>query len=162
MRKKKFRVWQVHKSDCAIYNEPAYPKGKCNCGAKMIYGMYDSSPWQDNSITPVIHLDGSLVFYMDEDGGKSGLWEHECERNECDYIVLQYTGLKDMKGNEIYFQDLVSRNGRIGIVKEGDFEIFIEWLDKKGIDFSFHSFYQMGVEVIGNVWENPELLEAIW
>ena len=22
----------IHLSDCAIYNEPAYPKGKCNCG----------------------------------------------------------------------------------------------------------------------------------
>ena len=21
----------IHKSDCAIYNEPAYPKGKCDC-----------------------------------------------------------------------------------------------------------------------------------
>ena len=21
----------VHDSDCAIYNEPAYPKGECNC-----------------------------------------------------------------------------------------------------------------------------------
>ncbi len=24
----------VHKSDCAIYNEPAMPNGSCNCGAK--------------------------------------------------------------------------------------------------------------------------------
>ncbi len=22
----------IHLSDCAVYNEPAYPKGKCNCG----------------------------------------------------------------------------------------------------------------------------------
>lgn len=21
----------IHRSDCAVYNEPAYPKGKCNC-----------------------------------------------------------------------------------------------------------------------------------
>ena len=21
----------VHRSDCAVHNEPAYPKGKCNC-----------------------------------------------------------------------------------------------------------------------------------
>ncbi len=24
---------RVHWSDCAIYNEPAYPKGGCDCGA---------------------------------------------------------------------------------------------------------------------------------
>jgi len=23
-----------HKSDCAVHNEPAYPKGKCDCGAE--------------------------------------------------------------------------------------------------------------------------------
>ena len=23
-----------HASDCAVHNEPAYPKGKCNCGAQ--------------------------------------------------------------------------------------------------------------------------------
>ncbi len=22
---------KIHRSDCAVYNEPAYPKGKCNC-----------------------------------------------------------------------------------------------------------------------------------
>lgn len=24
-----------HRSDCAIYNEPAYPKGECNCGFQL-------------------------------------------------------------------------------------------------------------------------------
>ena len=26
----------IHNSDCAIYNEPAYPKGRCSCGADII------------------------------------------------------------------------------------------------------------------------------
>ena len=27
-------IWSAfqHKSDCAVYNEPAYPKGSCDCG----------------------------------------------------------------------------------------------------------------------------------
>ncbi len=25
-----------HKSDCAVYNEPAYPKGHCVCGANKL------------------------------------------------------------------------------------------------------------------------------
>lgn len=37
---------KIHASDCAIYNEPAYPSGLCDCGAApeerdalaMIYG----------------------------------------------------------------------------------------------------------------------------
>lgn len=28
------REKQTHRSDCAIYNEPALPAGPCNCGAK--------------------------------------------------------------------------------------------------------------------------------
>ena len=24
----------IHASDCAVHNEPAYPKGECNCGAQ--------------------------------------------------------------------------------------------------------------------------------
>jgi len=24
----------IHESDCAVHNEPAYPKGKCDCGAE--------------------------------------------------------------------------------------------------------------------------------
>jgi len=26
----------IHKSDCAVYNEPAYPKGRCDCGADVL------------------------------------------------------------------------------------------------------------------------------
>lgn len=29
-------VKMVHKSDCEVYNEPAYPKGFCDCGADII------------------------------------------------------------------------------------------------------------------------------
>lgn len=25
-------VKKIHDSDCAVHNEPAYPKGKCDCG----------------------------------------------------------------------------------------------------------------------------------
>ena len=41
----------MHDSDCAVYNEPAYPAGPCDCGAearakrqyvKMIYQMANS------------------------------------------------------------------------------------------------------------------------
>ena len=26
----------IHKSDCEVYNEPAYPKGYCSCGADKV------------------------------------------------------------------------------------------------------------------------------
>jgi len=43
-----------HKSDCAVYNEPAYPKGRCDCGllltpkevSHIISCNYDDDPWE--------------------------------------------------------------------------------------------------------------------
>ena len=43
-----------HRSDCAVYNEPAYPKGRCDCGllltpeeVSLIIDLnYDADPWE--------------------------------------------------------------------------------------------------------------------
>lgn len=32
--RKLFREWRTHLSDCAVYNGPALPPGKCDCAAK--------------------------------------------------------------------------------------------------------------------------------
>lgn len=42
-----------HKSDCAVHSEPAYPKGRCDCGLlltteevfNIIIRNYDADPW---------------------------------------------------------------------------------------------------------------------
>ena len=63
-------------------------------------------------------------------------------------VLMQYIGLKDKNGKEIYEGD---------IVKNRDGQIY-------EIEFKFNSFngkYMVDfweLEVIGNIWENPELL----
>lgn len=45
---------ELHSSDCAVHNEPAYPKGRCDCGlllikqevANIIGQEYDADPWE--------------------------------------------------------------------------------------------------------------------
>lgn len=69
-------------------------------------------------------------------------------------IIQQYTGIKDMNGKEIYEGDIVS-------FSENDFTWVIEWdylelMQLPGM--SFHKNFSW-VEVIGNINENPELLE---
>jgi uncharacterized phage protein (TIGR01671 family) len=89
--------------------------------------------------------------------------------NEEISILMQYTGLKDKKGKEIYEGDIVKTyydwNKDGYIVEFGEYTVNI---DDEGI--SNIGFYikrdrnkvtlpQDNMEVIGNIWENPKLLK---
>lgn len=83
-----------------------------------------------------------------------------------DYLtIMQSTGLKDKNGKEIFEGDIVDYKGRKAVVKwHGSYASFIyrfvdgmqervsEW------DPLFLACYHF--EVIGNIYENPELLEV--
>ena len=81
------------------------------------------------------------------------------------FEIMQSTGLTDSKGVEIYEGDIVKEIGTIigcGIV-EYDAPAFIVRRDmtKSQPYVSWPSeFFVDGCEVIGNIHENPELLEA--
>ncbi|MEG2276119.1 MAG: YopX family protein [Clostridia bacterium] len=80
-----------------------------------------------------------------------------------DLIFMQYTGLKDKKGKEIYECDVVICNRNIGA--SIDSQLFVvDWKDGY-ITFVFNRDWSVLeasqhsiVEVIGNIYENPELL----
>lgn len=80
-------------------------------------------------------------------------------------IWMQYTGLKDAKSVEIYEGDIIKKyEGYRGVVEfyEGeycvDWTIFKEW---NGVSLTAlkNECGQFPSEVIGNIYENPELLK---
>ena len=82
------------------------------------------------------------------------------------FILCQYIGLKDENDREIYEGDIikaVSFAKPIGIVKYSDENqafIFND-LDKKyrGYSTALMNQFDDGFEILGNIYENPELLE---
>ena len=77
-------------------------------------------------------------------------------------IIMQYTGLKDKNEKEIYEGDILQDECAGELLK---FEVV--WEDKKG-RFNRKNIPYMagglssgeGVEIIGNIFENPDLLEG--
>lgn len=76
-------------------------------------------------------------------------------------IIMQYTGIKDKNGKEIYEGDIIQINCMPKIRR------IVEWKDKKAL-FGFKDFTVFYLnqeyacqwyEIIGNIYENPELLK---
>jgi uncharacterized phage protein (TIGR01671 family) len=84
------------------------------------------------------------------------------------YKALQYTGLKDKNGVEIYEGDVIESfySGKypepieVHVVKAetrcGGFSPFV---DKYDTEWYAGEFEQPNIEVIGNIFENPELIK---
>jgi hypothetical protein len=75
------------------------------------------------------------------------------------HILMQFTGLHDKNGNEIYEGDVVAERLMLGDSYTMNYPVV--W-DQRGMfavnNYPITHFYE--IEVIGNIYENPELLKS--
>ncbi|MFW2110355.1 YopX family protein [Bacillus spizizenii] len=118
---------------------------------------------------------GRVDFKKSSDGRVAALGQNP---DDEPFYLMQYTGLKDKNGREIYEGDSYTAKHKLGKVYtgqvkydlsfvfdiEGFEELFINGVGavKTNRTFDIHSFIKWfdEVEVIGNIYEDPELLEA--
>jgi hypothetical protein len=76
-------------------------------------------------------------------------------------VIQQFTGLTDRRGKEIYEGDILhfkydNRNEGNEVVKD-----MIQWLKNVGWGEGEKQYDHKSSEVIGNIYENPELIKLI-
>ncbi len=88
------------------------------------------------------------------------------QRHTLVWELMQYTGLKDKNGTEIYEGDICEyEDGEysfIAIVEPDYVNWFLKGVSPKD-NFNINGFHDCGkswLEIIGNIYENPELLEG--
>ena len=161
MREIKFRVWD---------NKYKYMNCKVIVG---IYGNWEDVKDDENYTACSMWIEPKNVDYKCEPH-----WTH-FEPYHKDIVLMQYTGLKDKNGKEIYEGDIVQahfkkgswkyndknyygyRNGKIVYCVDG-FILYIEGYKEKIYPLSAFGNNNNDIadlEVIGNIYDNPELLE---
>jgi uncharacterized phage protein (TIGR01671 family) len=112
----------------------------------------------------VIGFDGSVYEkFVDSFAGQS----FENYRDVSDrFILMQYTGLKDKNGREIYEGDIVryklGSDWIVGDVRyDADSARYVKRAEKAGSSWDYKDLasYASSTQVIGNIYEDPELLE---
>jgi uncharacterized phage protein (TIGR01671 family) len=133
MREIKFRSWDK-KYNYMIESEDIHPRvmNECITGDGRVLDVIENSSYM-----------GTDVNYEDISN---------------DRILMQFTGLKDKNGKEIYEGDIVDVNyfGRKEVVEffvNAGFACFMPFLDDG------HHWNSFNCEVVGNIYENPELIK---
>lgn len=117
------------------------------------------------------HKDIKEMFEVGQITLEKGMWDYQPENRkhigisipyQPSFILMQYTGLKDKNGKEIYEGDIVEIT-RPCILERGEVKFINGCFVIKSKD-TLLMLYQCEInnfklKVIGNIYDNPDLLE---
>lgn len=96
-------------------------------------------------------------------GTKLSMINSLCRNNN--FILMQYTGLKDKNGKEIYEGDVLQgvSNNPFSLGHVNNYQVMwgVDSWHIKGTHFSIQelkNYCNNNIEIIGNIYENPEIL----
>lgn len=128
------------------------------------YRAYDSSSYKRMYQPEEVMVGNGDIWIIDEDS-----CDNEWIVNN-DLHLMQSTGLHDKNGKEIFEGDIltngtdvvdIKRHPTLGFytVRNGEENFFGDSISIEGFERDVEEFTQM-TEIIGNIYENPELLEV--
>lgn len=160
MNRLKFRIWDKQNK-----------KWLENSNSLNCYSNWTICPFTGNLVDYVGAIDGDHGDTFTSSPADEYYLEELKIIKEPRYVVQQYIGLKDSKGVEIYEGDVVtfrpkSSKGPFYVVRyDSEYSMYVAkeydqftYSDEE-TDLPIHLGFEQNIRVIGNVFENPELIK---